>query len=271
MSPPNRLVLAVTAVACLSLTACQDDREPSAATPPSTTSSPSSSSPTPSDESSQASPALDDAAETFLDRLERGMGSRGTAHMEMTVGGRAASTASGDMRYGGRGSELHLTTRTPRLGKGELEMVVLRDAAYLSLPGVTRPGTFIRIGKDNPRFEQLAGASIRMSPDESVKAFRAGLVSVEDRGRDTVHGVPTTRYDVEVDSARALKAQGSDVVPGMPDTLTYGVWLDAQDRMRRMALAMQGVRLRIDLSRWGRPVDISAPPRSQVVKPPPGF
>jgi hypothetical protein len=175
------------------------------------------------------------------------------------------------MRYGAAGSEIHLSTRTPKLGSGALEMVVLHDAAYVSIPGLVRPGKFIRIGRDDPRFAQLAGASIQMSPDQSVKAFRAGLVSVREEGRDRVQGVPTTRYAVRTDTVRALQAQGSDAVPGMPDTLTYRVWLDARHRMRRMTLSMMGTRLTMQLSRWGEPVSIAAPPKADLVAPPPGF
>ena len=262
----GRSLLPLTVVACLCLTACQDDSDPAAAPSPVPTDSSSPvTSPTP------AAPTLDPAALRFLDRMRRGMGRSGTAHMQLVVDGRAPSTATGDMRYGGRGSELHLSTRTPKLGSGVLEMVVLHDAAYVSIPGLTRPGKFIRIGKDDPRFAQLAGASIQMSPEQSVKAFRAGLVSVTARGRDTVQGVPTTKYDVVADTVRALKAQGSDAQPGMPETLTYQVWLDGKDRMRRMGLTIQGTKLVMELSKWGEPVSIEAPPRSAIVKPPPGF
>ena len=271
MSRPNRLVVSLTVVACLSLTACQDDSDPSAAAPPSRPSSPSVASSTPPGESEPASPSLDAAATAFLDRVRRGMGSHGSAHLEMSVAGRAPSTSVGDMRYGDDGSEIHLSTRTPKLGSGALEMVVLHDAAYVSIPGLMRPGKFVRIGKDDPRFAQLAGAGIQLSPDQSVKAFRAGLVSVEERGRDTVQGVPTTRYDVRADTARALQAQGSQPVPGMPRTMTYRVWLDGKDRMRRMSLGVQGTRLVMELSRWGEPVSIQAPAKRDLVDPPPGF
>ncbi len=270
MSRPNRLVLPLTVIAALSLTACQDDSKPASAAPPSRSSIPSSS-PTPADEASKASPAADRTSARFLERMRSGMGRQGTAHLEMKVTGPAPSTSSGDMRYDGRGSELRLTTRTPKLGSGALEMVVLRDAAYVSIPGLVPAGKYVRLGKDNPRFQQLAGASIRLSPERSMKVFEAGLISVKERGRDTVQGAPTTAYDVRTDAAKALQAQGSEAVPGMPATLTYRVWLDAQDRMRRMALEVQGVKLSMELSRWGQPVDIEAPAESQLVKAPPGF
>lgn len=262
----------LVATVCLALTGCQDDSEPAAAPSSSSTASadPSSGSPSASP-SPSTSPGLDATAEEFLARLRRGMGTRGSAHMEMTVSGPAASRSSGDLRYDARGSEIRLTSRTPVLGSGELQIVVLRDAAYVSIPGLTPRGRYIRIGTDDPRFEQLAGASLQLSPEQSVKAFRAGLISVEDRGRDTVQGVATTRYEVTADSVRALQAQGGDVVPGMPETLTYQVWLDREDHMRRMGLRIRGVRLAMELSRWGEPVDIQRPPRSALVDPPAGF
>lgn len=278
----RQTLVPLAVVACLSLTACQDDSEPAASPQTSAASSPSQDSPTssgdPSDSPSAsasaspgAGPALDARAEEFLDRMSRGMGTKGTAHMEMTLSGKARSTSVGDMAYDGRGSQLRLVTRNAALGSGAVEIVVVRDAAYLSLPGLTAAGKFIRVDAKDPRFQQLAGSSIQMSPAQSVKAFRAGLISVEDRGRDTVQGTPTTAYDVKVDTVRALQAQGSDAVPGMPSTMTYRVWLDREDRMRRMALAIQGVRLSIELSKWGEPVDITAPPKSALVDAPPGF
>ena len=271
VSRPNRLVLSLTVVASLALTACQDDSEPSGASLPSSSSTSGVSAPTPVGESPSVSPSLDAASVRFLDRMRRGMGRSGTAHLELRVSGRAATTSSGDMRYGRDGSEIALTTRTPALGSGALRMVVLHDAAFVSIPGLVRAGTFIKVGRDDPRFARLAGASLQLSPDQSLKAFRAGLISARPRGRDTVQGVPTTQYDVRADSVRALQAQGSDAVPGMPGTLTYQVWLDGQDRMRRLALSIQGTRLVMELSRWGAPVSIAAPPKADLVAPPPGF
>jgi hypothetical protein len=262
-------------MASLSLTACQDDSDPAAA--PSSVPSDSSpaTSPTAPGTSTEpsATPTLDAASLAFLDRMAAGMGKRGTAHLEMTVSGRVETRSSGDLRYGGGGSEIDLTTELPAAGTPgqKLRLVVLRDAAYISAPGFTPAEKFFRVDKDSPRFKELAGASISMSPEQSVKAFRAGLISARKVGRQTIQGVRTTRYAVEADAARALEAQGSSVTPGMPDTVTYQVWLDGQDRMRRMGLAILGSRLQIDISDWGEPVRIAAPPRSALVRTPPGF
>lgn len=269
----SRSLLPLAVVASLSLTACQDDSEPAAA--PSSVpseSSPATSPSTPGSATPSETPSLDAASLDFLDRMARGMGKRGTAHMEMSVGGAQRTTSVGDVRYGPGGSEIRLVTELPSSGKpSRMELVVLRDAAYISAPGFSPTGTFIKIDKDNPRFQQLAGASISASPEQSVKAFRAGLISARKVGTETVQGERTTRYAVKADAARAIEAQGGEVVPGMPETITYQVWLDGQDRMRRMGLTIAGTRLQIEISRWGEPVRITAPPRSKLAKAPDGF
>lgn len=265
----------VVVVASLSLTACQDDSDPVAASSPVPSgSSPATSPPTPeTGNRSSSGPSLDAASLAFLDRMAEGMGKSGTAHLEMAVSGRVETRSSGDLRYGGGGSEIDLTTELPAAGAPgqELRLVVLRDAAYISAPGFTPAGKFFRVDKDSPRFQELAGASISMSPEQSVKAFRAGLISAREVGQETIQGVRATRYAVKADAARALEAQGSSVTPGMPGTITYQVWLDGQDRMRRMGLRIAGTRLQIDISDWGEPVEIAAPPRSALVRTPPGF
>lgn len=275
----SRALVPLAVVASLSLTACQDDSEPAAA--PSSVPSESSPATSPStpgssaepDVEPSATPSLDAASLAFLDRMAEGMGRNGTAHLEMTVSGAVRTRSYGVMRYGGGGSEIDLTTELPGSGEAgqKMQLVVLRDAAYISAPGFTPRGKYLRVDKDSPRFQELAGASISMSPEQSVKAFRAGLISARKVGQETIQGVRTTRYAVKADAVRALEAQGSSAVPGMPETITYQVWLDGQDRMRRMGLVIQATRLQIDISDWGEPVEIAAPPRSALVKTPPGF
>lgn len=276
----RRTLLPLTAVVCLALTACSDDSEPTATAPtsdPTVSTSTATSEPTeepteePTDEPTEASgtPSLDATAEAFLERLENGIGTRGTAHMVMRMTGPAASSSSGDLAYGPDGTRLRMSSTLPG-AQGRMRMVVLPDVAFIGFPGLTPEGKFVRIGKDDPLYQQFAGAGANMGPAQSAEAFRAGLVSVEEVGEEQVQGVSTTRYTVVADAARALEAQGADVVPGMPETITYGVWLDEQDRMRRMNLTIQGTKLTVELSKWGEPVSIEAPAKSDLVERPGG-
>lgn len=244
------------ALLALVLTGCGgDDAEPSAG---SSTGSSTSTSPTATTGSA--------ASAAFLERLKDGMGEEGSVHVEMTMTGPVAMDASGDTTYGPDGSEMHLQMKMSNLPGGDMEMVLVDGTAYMSMPGVTAPGTFFEVDESNPMFGQLDDG---LSPADAFAAFDAGLQEVEDLGDDEIDGEPVTHYRLEVDAAKALEATGQASVPGLPETLSYDVWLDAEDRMRRLTYELTGTTLTMDLTDWGKPVSITAPAKDKIVAPPP--
>ena len=50
------------------------------------------------------------------------------------------------------------------------------------------------------------------------------------------------------------------------ETITYEFFLDENELPRRMELDMGPASVELTMSGWGRPVDISAPPRSQIAR-----
>jgi hypothetical protein len=68
-----------------------------------------------------------------------------------------------------------------------------------------------------------------------------------------------------VDSAAMFKAMKQKAVPGMPKNLTYDMWLDDQDLLRRMQFEVAGQTVDMSMSKWGEPVSIEAPPAGKVV------
>lgn len=201
----------------------------------------------------------------FLERLEAGMGEEGSVHVEMRMTGPVRSSADGDTTYGPDGSEMRLTMQMADM-PGAMEMVLVDDQAYLSMPGVTGKGKFFEVEEDNPLFEGLEDG---LSPADSFAAFEAGLEEVEEVGPEEVDGDRTTHYRLRVDSERALGATGGPAVPGLPETLTYDVWLDSEDRMRRLVYELAGTKLTMDMTDWGEPVTIEAPDPGDVVDAPP--
>ena len=223
------------------------------------------------DESASASESpsggkLDAEAAAFLDRLKAGMGEKGTVHVEMTMTGPVESTASGDTAYGPDGSEMRLTMEMSNMPGGAMEMVLVDGKAYMSMPGATRPGQFFEVDESNPAF---AGLDDGLSPADSFAAFEAGLESVEEVGEEEIGGDATTHYRLEVDAEKALDATGQATVPGLPETLEYDVWLDAEDRMRRLTYELTGTELTMDMTEWGEPVTIEAPAKKDLVDAPP--
>jgi hypothetical protein len=194
------------------------------------------------------------------------MGVEGSVHVEMTMTGPVETRAQGDTTYGPDGSEMQLTMEMSNLPGGAMEMVLVDGKAYMSMPGVTQPGKFFELDQSNPAFE---GLDQGLSPADSFKAFEAGLEKVQELGSEEIGGVQTTHYRLRVDAKDALGAMGQGDVPGLPDTLSYEVWLDAEDRMRRLVYELAGTELTMDMTDWGKEVSIKAPGPDDIVDAPP--
>ena len=225
------------------------------------------SSPTPTETETETA-TTDGDVEAFLGRLESGLGDEGSVHMDMTMTGPLEMTAEGDTSYGPDGSEMQLSMTMSALPGGELEMVIVDDQAFMSMPGVGQPGQFFEIDESSPAFGSLDDG---LSPADSFAAFEAGLESVEEVGEDEIAGETTTHFTLEVDAAAALEATGQGSVPGLPDTLVYDVWLDSEDRMRRLTYELTGTELTMDMTDWGKDVTIEAPAAKDLIDAPPGI
>jgi hypothetical protein len=150
-------------------------------------------------------------------------------------------------------------------GKSWVEVSLPSQAAGASLP-------FLPMGDVNP------------SPMDLLSALTAVASKVNDLGPATVRGVAVTHYQVIVDLAKAeaqlrpesraefqafATALGSSTVP-------VDVWVDGQARVSRIAVALPvphgsgmpaGFRVAeaVDYYDFGVPVQVSAPPASEVI------
>ena len=139
---------------------------------------------------------------------------------------------------------------------------------------------------------QAAGGSLPFLPLGNVNASPADLLAaltaiastVTDLGPGTVRGVAVTHYRVTVDLAKAgarqrpqARAEFHSFASSLDSaTLPVDVWVDGQDRVSRIAIALPmphgsgmpaGFRLSeaVDYYDFGVPVRVSAPPASQVM------
>jgi hypothetical protein len=254
------------AVLALALAACGgdgdgQDPEPaaSASTSPTATTSPS------TDTAPEAGPEV----APFLERLKAGFGEEGSVHVRMVLTGPSELTAEGNTTYGPDGSAMRMTMEMPQAGEGRMTMVVVDDAVYLAMPGVTPAGKFFEVPEGSALLQNFDSGG--MSPAESFAGFEAGLLAVEEKGEETIGGQPTDHLELTVDTERAMTAQGTEMVAGLPETLTYDVWVDADDRMRRIRYEVAGTSVVMDMTRWDAVKPITAPAGADLVEAPEGL
>lgn len=276
MRTPRRALAALTtSVLCVGLVACSGsaDSEDKADPAPSTDSA-GEPSQEPTDDASESpaaevstAPGAGDEVAPFLTRLKNGFGEEGSVHVELAMSGGAAVQAEGDTSYGPDGSDMRLTMELGQ-GTGEVSMLMVDDEVFLSMPGVTPEGKYFEVPADSPA---LAGVeSAGLSPADSFASFEAGLLKVVEKGTEELDGEATERFELHLDAERAMAAMGSAAGPaaGLPETLVYDLWLDEEDRMRRIEYAVAGTEVTMDMTDWGDVEPVTAPDASDLVEAP---
>lgn len=209
-------------------------------------------------------------AEELLAAMKAAVEEHESAHLEMQIagGGQMVMDAEGDVTYEGDSTAMRLVMESSQFGSG-LELRMIGSSMYLSMPPLTPKGKFLEFDLDDPDnpFGELGGIA-QGDPLASFEAFDAGLEEATYLGREEVDGEEMDHYVLTVDGRAAAKAQGSP--PGsVPRTLTYDLWLDDQDLMRRMQSTLEGGGVTVTMSDWGKPVDVEAPPAGSIVEMPP--
>lgn len=268
--------LAVLAVATGTLSACNDDNGATKADTPALKASPSAPD---SPAAAAGSPGAADSGgatgsaghldrDSLIEAVTTGPLEAGSAHMTMTMSGAMSVTAEGDVSYARSGPEMRLTMSMAQMGAGRMDMRVVDGIVYMTIPSVTPAGKFLKIDpsdKSNPMSKSFGSLSEQMDPLNSVRAMRSGVRKVTYVGAESVDGVDADHYRVVVDSAAMFRRMKQKTVPGMPRNLTYDMWLDDHDLLRRMQFEVAGQSVDMSMSKWGEPVSVTAPPASKVV------
>lgn len=203
------------------------------------------------------------SAEDFMAMLKApGEEKLGSFTVEMNLGGQGQEiTMQGAADMRGENPLMHLNMNMS--GMGEMEILMADGEVFMSIPGMTEEGQYLRmdpaeLGMD---LEELTGT---IDMDSTFAAWDEGTQTVSYVGSEDVDGEQLERYTLEVDAAAAMQAQGETMQPGMPDTITYDVWLDAENLMRKVSFDMQGITAEMLVDNWGEDVDIQVPDESQI-------
>lgn len=144
------------------------------------------------------------------------------------------------------------------------KVVVIKNTAYLSIPGLTPAGKYKKVASGlNPQLSELIEGG---DPTKIYKSFDKSMVDVKFVRAETVGGQQLERYAVTVNTAKALAAQGKKIPAELPKTLTYSMWLDKSHLVRRMTFDLSGVSMVMTMTDYNKPVHISAPAASKIVK-----
>ena len=183
-----------------------------------------------------------------------------TLEMVMSMGGQDLDM-SGQADLSGDTPAFDVEMTLP--GMGDAHMILVGGEVYMSMPGVTEEGKFLQVPK-----EQLGDVASQLDEIDITSTWDAwdeGASKVVFVGEDDVDGEQMRRYEVTVDTEAALDASGQtgdDAAAAsamMGEELTYDLWVDADNLMRKVTFELDGAVSEIRTDNWGEPMDIQAP------------
>lgn len=212
--------------------------------------------------------------------------------MQMSGSGEGNVSATGSMQYRTK-PELAYSMNFDSMsvgGKsmGGMQQVLVGRTIYLKMPmlsqlgGATGAKPWFKISldelgkKSGMNIDQLLQQSQQMDPVQNTKMLTASK-DAREVGKETVDGVETTHYTgtyrIE-DAVSKLPPESQEAfrksmgTTGL-DAMSFDLWVDGRQLPRKMALkskqtAQGAMNLTMSYRDFGKPVQISAPPESEV-------
>lgn len=211
-----------------------------------------------------------------------------TAHMKITADAAGQElSGEGDMKMGAEDAAMAMDMTTP---EGSISMVLVDNVFYIKLPQELEPGkAWLKIdaNDDNPMAKALGGMTEQMSKNADPRATLAQFEKageITDTKEEDLDGQKTTHYTITVDVEKLAQNQEDPTMKSAMDEAIKGglkdfpvdVWINEDDLPVRFTMDMPtpdpttgqstSVKMQIDYSDWGKPVDIAAPPAGEVAE-----
>lgn len=202
-------------------------------------------------------------AKELIAAMKAAVADKESAHLTMRGGGPQGMNGEGDVSYAGDSTAMQMEMTLPT---GRALVRLVDGVMYLAMPGMTPEGKFLKLDTNDPNspFGNLGGV-LQGDPLATFDAFDAGLEEATYVGAEDVDGEQMDHYVLTVDAEKAAKAQGTQL-PSGTGTVTYDLWIDDEDLMRRLEFGSGASGMTLTLSDWGKPVTVKAPPASALME-----
>jgi hypothetical protein len=214
-----------------------------------------------------------------------------TAHVKITADAAGQKIdGEGDVKFAQQDVAMTMDMTTP---EGTMSMVFLDKVFYIKLPQEVEPGKSwikIDVNDDNPIAKALGGMTEQMSknadPRATLEEFeKSGEIT--DSKEETLDGQKTMHYTITVDVEKMAANQTDPTMKqALEQTIKAGlkdfpvdVWINEDDLPVRFKMDMPmpnptgaggnvTMKMQMDYSEWGEPVDITAPDAGEIAEMP---
>ena len=198
---------------------------------------------------------------SFVSAMKAGMADVSSAHVSMQLEGQGQKVSmSGVTKVDSKDPTMQLTMTMAGM---DIDLIVLDGKVYVKgIPGAAAEGKWAQFDKDSVVAKSMLESASGADPTRMFDDFEKALTDVKYDGPETVDGEQLQKYSVKLDTTKVATGDATS----LPKSVDYDVWLDAKDRMRKVTFDLAGVKADMRMDKYGEPLDIKAPPASQVVK-----
>lgn len=204
----------------------------------------------------------------FTAMYQEGVEALTTAHVtSLTSLSGTEIKAEGDVDYTTDPTAMTMTMEAGAMaGGGNLDMRLIDGSIYMNMGAVSQ-NKFVKfdLSDKNGPLGDMSALTESMDPVSAFGQFADGVDKVVYVGEEEVDGETLDHYELTVDTTKmdALnQVKGADV----PDSLTYDMWLDDQNRMHQVETDIMGAKSTTTLSDFGKDVTIETPAASDITK-----
>jgi hypothetical protein len=261
----RRVAAALILPAVLVTAACGKQAEETPGAGSAATSSSAATTDAPSAAQSSGQPYQDKAA--LIAGLKSGAASATSAHvtMDMKAAGQNLSM-EGDTKLDATNPAMQVTMDMgPQM---KLDMLLADKKVFIKgIPGIP-DGKWGVVDSSSQLGKQLESSLSQADPTKMYDQFEKGVTAVKPLGEESIDGDKAYKYELTLDTKAMADSLPADGAAQLPDTITYTAWVDEADHLRKVTFDVMGSQATMTMSKYGEPVDITAPAAGDTVKAP---
>ncbi len=203
---------------------------------------------------------------SFIAALKKGAATSTSAHVTMTMDAAGQKIQmAGDTKVDPSNPAMKMSMDMGTAAK--IDMILLDKKIYMKgVPGL-QPGKWAVLDSSSATGKQLMSSLDQADPTKMYDQFDKAVTNVKFVGKDPVDGESMDKYELTLDTSSIAGADAATKAQ-MPKTIVYTAWLDGQDHLRRVTFDIAGAKADMRMSKYGEPVDITAPAAKETVKAP---
>lgn len=209
-------------------------------------------------------------ADDFVAEITAAMAKAKSSHVDMKIDSFGQKMgAAGDVEVGKTAAEAKAALTMDVVSTNSFEMRLIDQDLYINLGQMT-DNKYSKIDltdKSNPIGAQYGRIIDGLDPTKQIELFKDAMTSFNAKGKVIeLDGVKSQPYEITLDMSKipSIAKHGDESGGSMPKEIVFTMFVGPDNLPRRLTTDVAGSGVTVDYSKWGEPVDIEAPPESEI-------